>query len=68
MRPRQNPSKCFKKPHAQHINPRDIANMDALHRDMGFTVLPSRISDKPEPMRIGGQPGPKRRKHPYAPA
>lgn len=68
MRPRQNPSRCNGKQKPKTIRPLDVPRMDDLHRAQGFKVLPSRTSDKAEPIRLFGAPGPKRRKHPLVPA
>lgn len=53
----------------ERISPAQVAKMDTHHRMMGFRVLPSRSEEKAQGMpAIFGRPGPKRRKHPLAPA
>ena len=61
MNPMKNP--------VHKIKTADITEMDALHRMRGYRRCPDKSEDKAVSMpAIFGRPGPKRLKHPYAPA
>lgn len=56
-------------PKYRKISPLQVKEMDNYHRLNGFKVIPGASDEKAQGMpAVFGRPGPKRHKHPYAPA